>query len=135
MPRLLLLRDFCSDQTPEGAGIGLAPCQQVIGSGYRLGPGILAIGSDHVLSGSNYVGVGDHDKEAPLSGPRYVQPESQWHCIIAEFTADAVIPAPEFKGVTIVQPTDSGPALLKCLGVICRYASDMLTGALIARHH
>ena len=62
MTHLLLLREFCSDQAPEGAGIGLAPCQQVIGPSGRLEPGILAMCSDHVLSGSNDVGVGDHDR-------------------------------------------------------------------------
>ena len=71
-----------------------------------------------------------------------MQPESQWHRIVVEFTADAVIPVPEFKGVTIAQPTDGNPALSKCLGVICRYdvflARDVLTWgqdiALIPRH-
>jgi hypothetical protein len=33
----------------------------------------------------------------------------QWRHVIVEFVADTVIPTPEFEGVTIMQPTDSGP--------------------------
>jgi hypothetical protein len=82
-------------------------------------------------------------KEAPLYGPRYVQPEIQWHPVFVEIAADAVIPTPEFKGATVAQPTDGNPALSKRLGVICRYdvflSRDAPTWgqdiALIARHH
>ena len=78
-----------------------------------------------------------------LFGPGSIPPEMQWHRGIIEFAADAVISTPEFEGVTIVQPTDSGPALPECRGVIWRFdpllASNMLTVgqeiALIARLH
>jgi hypothetical protein len=95
------------------------------------------------LSGSTLCRGGDQDKGNALSGPRYVQPEIQWHPVFVEFAADAVIPTPEFKGATIAQPTDGNPALSKRLGVICRYdvflTRDVLTWgqdiALIPRHH